>query len=461
MLARSRSYVNIPELSDRFSLDHSDNEGEILTFEKEFSRYLNAPISFATNQARAALLIGLKSLHLSPGDEVIVQSFTYHGVLNALFDAGVTPVLVDNSLRDFNLSGETVRKKITKNTKVIIATHLFGIPCDIEDITDIAAENNCVLIEDCAQCLGAEYKGTRIGTFGDMAVFSFNFEKHMSTGQGGMLTVNNEDLIEEVQKLLETYKRVPIEEEKCYVYGLLIQHILQEKDMYHTSLPATFGEEWCRKNSVLFNNIDEMIKKRVSEEYIRENVSRQYEKEKPDFHISQDLNRGPLNLLRRFDSLKTIFSKPSHEKVECENLKMNVLRARAGTWGLKHLDETNKIRNENAIKVMEFLEGIHSYQLPIIDTNKSPVHLKFNVLNLTRHSMADIKEKARVQGYEMGNYQWPSSVHLSHPYQKLLTYQKNELTTSEYIADRIINIPIHPYVTDEDIIGMVTLLKEL
>lgn len=216
MLARSRSHVDVDAIVAHLSSDEGNDPENIHLFEKKFAEYMHAPRRIATDQARAALLLALRAHHLSPGDEVIVQSFTFSGVIEAILEAGGRHVLVNNNLDDFNATPEEIEKKITERTRGIIATHLFGIPSDIDEIAVIASDHEVVLIEDCAQCLGATYQGAMAGTFGDLAIFSFNYEKHLSTGEGGMLVINNQNLIESMEQKAGTSQTASLFQEKCY-----------------------------------------------------------------------------------------------------------------------------------------------------------------------------------------------------------------------------------------------------
>ncbi|HOI14179.1 MAG TPA: aminotransferase class I/II-fold pyridoxal phosphate-dependent enzyme, partial [Methanoculleus sp.] len=190
MLARSRAHLNTEEIIATLSREDLEDVSHVRTFESRFCDYIGAERCYATNQARAALLIALRALDLSPGDEVLVPDFTYEGVVDAVLESGATPVFVEPALQDFNVPASHFAAKMTERTRAVIVTHLFGIPCEIGDLPAIARENGCVVIEDCAQCLGAEYKGRPVGSFGDFAVVSFNYEKHLTTGEGGMLAVN-------------------------------------------------------------------------------------------------------------------------------------------------------------------------------------------------------------------------------------------------------------------------------
>lgn len=461
MLARFGSYLNIEEIVECIHSDRVLDEDTIREFERKFAHYIGAPRCFATNQARAGLLIALKSLPISPGDEVIVQSFTFQGVIDAILDAGGQPVLIDNSPADLNADVGAIEKSVTEKTKVIIATHLFGVPCDIDAISSLARENGCYVIEDCAQCLGAAFGGKGVGTFGDMSIFSFNYEKHMTTGQGGILAVNNRDLIGAVEKTVDTYRRVPLNPEKCFVYGMLLEYLALERSQYKKRLAATFGEECYRRDGKLFEEMDGLVEAGATEEEIRAALLPYLEK-----HVRRSRSRVQLGILpervsRRLLSFRDRFRTPPRERVESEHLLMNAYRAAVGCIALDHLDAINRTRNENAERYLAELDGHDAYGMLTISGKKQPAFLKLNVLNNTSYSVLEITRKARKRGFELGNFQWPKPVHLTYPYDILVPHRREDLQTSEYIAGHLINIPIHYYVTPEDITGVVEFLTRI
>lgn len=461
MLARFGSYLNVEEIVDHIRSDQSLDGETIKEFERKFARYTGSPRCFATNQARAGLLIALKSLPISHGDEVIVQSFTFKGVIDAILDAGGQPVLVDNSSDDLNADVDAIEKNVTEKTKVIIATHLFGVPCEIDAISSLARESGCYVIEDCAQCLGAAFGGRNVGTFGDMSIFSFNYEKHMTTGQGGILAVNNHNLIDPVKKTVDTYERVPLGSEKCFVYGMLLEYLALQRGAYKTRLTATFGEECYRRDEKLFREMDGLVEAAATEEEIRAALHPYLEK-----HVGRSrsmFREGilPEQVSRRLLGIRNRFRAPLREHVEAEHLLMNAYRAAVGCIALDHLDAVNRIRNENAEQYLTELDGQDAYGMLAISSKKQPAFLKLNVLNNTPYPVSEITKQAEKYGYELGNFQWPKPVHLTYPYDVLVPHRREDLQASEHIADRLINIPVHCHVTPEDITGIVEFLARI
>ena len=163
-------------------------------FEEEFSRYIGTNYAVANSNGTVALDIALKALDLKEGDEVIVPDFTFIATANAVLFQGGKPVFADIDKETFNFDPEDVTRKITSKTKAIIGVHLFGHPFDGKAIKEICEDHNLFLIEDCAQAHGAEYKGQRVGSLGDLGCFSFYATKNMTTGEGGMVTTSDENI---------------------------------------------------------------------------------------------------------------------------------------------------------------------------------------------------------------------------------------------------------------------------
>ena len=272
MLNRAKPHVDMEKIIEYISKVDLLDEKHIIKFEKRFSNYLDARFCKAIDQGRDALFLALKILNISKGDEVIVQSFICKVVIDAILSSGAKPVLIDSSLDDFNVLPSEIKKKINSKTKAIIIAHLYGIPCNIDDIISIARENNCFLIEDCAQCINSIYKGKPVGTFGDISLFSFNFDKPLSTGKGGMIVINNSDLLSKSIDLLSSLNRLELKNDKKIVYGLFIQHLLTNKELYNDTLPIDFGQNLIKENHNLFLKFGELVDKNSKVNVIQNNL---------------------------------------------------------------------------------------------------------------------------------------------------------------------------------------------
>jgi len=165
---------------------------KVKEFEEKFAGYLGVKYALGVASGTAALRVALAALGIGPGDEVITQAFTFVATVEAIMEAGATPVIaeVDESL---NLDPEDLEAKISPRTKAIIPVHMLGVPARMEEILKIARKHDLKVLEDSAQACGSSYKGKKTGTLGDIGIYSFDYVKTITTGEGGVVT-NDEDL---------------------------------------------------------------------------------------------------------------------------------------------------------------------------------------------------------------------------------------------------------------------------
>jgi perosamine synthetase len=175
---------------------------EVSLFETEFAAYCGTSDAIATSNGTTALHAGLLACGVGAGDEVIVPSFTFIATATSVSMCGAKPVMVDIEEGFYGLSPDAVSESITDKTKAIIGVHLFGHPFNIAAIQKICAENNLILLEDCAQAHGSEIRGKKVGSFGAVGCFSFYPTKNMTTGEGGMITTNDKDLADHIRILI-------------------------------------------------------------------------------------------------------------------------------------------------------------------------------------------------------------------------------------------------------------------
>ncbi|MBU4332071.1 DegT/DnrJ/EryC1/StrS family aminotransferase [Patescibacteria group bacterium] len=170
-------------------------------FEKNFAKYVGAKYALAVNSCTAALHLGLLVSNIGPGDEVITTPLTFAATVNVIKHVGARPILADIELKTLNINPNLIEAKITPKTKAIIPVHFGGLPCDMDKIKKIAKKYNLIIIEDAAHAVGAKYKGKKIGSFGNLTCFSFYANKNITTGEGGMITTNDEKIAEKIKIL--------------------------------------------------------------------------------------------------------------------------------------------------------------------------------------------------------------------------------------------------------------------
>lgn len=178
------------------------SEGPFISlFEEKFSAYVDRKYGVAVSNGSAALDIAIKALEIGFGDEVIMPTFTIISPAQSIINAGAKPVLVDCDYDTWNMATEQIESKITERTKAILVVHIYGLPVDMDPIILLCKKYGLKLIEDAAEMHGQCYKNQKCGSFGDISIFSFYPNKHITTGEGGMIVCNDEHLLERSRKL--------------------------------------------------------------------------------------------------------------------------------------------------------------------------------------------------------------------------------------------------------------------
>ena len=175
---------------------HIAQGGEVEAFENEFARKIGVRYAAAVSSGTAALHLALLALDVAAGDEVIIPSYVCTALLNAVTYTGATPVIADIDPATLNIDPESVTRRITTRTKAIIVPHMFGLVADMDRLTGLGVP----VIEDCAQAVGAPYKGDMAGSKGNTAIFSFYATKMLTTGEGGMVVSDSEEIIDRVRQ---------------------------------------------------------------------------------------------------------------------------------------------------------------------------------------------------------------------------------------------------------------------
>lgn len=171
------------------------------TFEKKMSTISGRKYGIAVSNGTAALEVAVQALEIGEGDEVIMPTFTIISCAMAVTKAGAIPVLVDSDLYTWNMKADEIEKKITSKTRAIMMVHIYGLPVEVDKILALAMKYNLKVIEDAAEMHGQTYNGKPCGSFGDISIFSFYSNKHITTGEGGMVVTDDEGLAERCRML--------------------------------------------------------------------------------------------------------------------------------------------------------------------------------------------------------------------------------------------------------------------
>jgi perosamine synthetase len=187
-------------------------------FEKKFCDFTGSRFATTVVNGTCALHLALVALDIGPKDEVITTPYTFIASSNSILFTGAVPIFVDVDVETYNIDPEKIEEKITKKTKAIMPVHIFGNPCDMKAITDIAEDRNLIVIEDCAQGHGATIDGKHVGNFGRVGCYSFYGTKNLVGGEGGAITSNDEELFQKITSI-KNHGRSPMGGYAHYMIG--------------------------------------------------------------------------------------------------------------------------------------------------------------------------------------------------------------------------------------------------
>ncbi len=378
----------------------SSQEGKATEkLEKELKEYLGAKFAISFNSGRSSLMAILNSLDLEKGSEVLLQVFTCNAAVNPIIWSGFKPVYVDCNEKTFNIDINDLKRKITKNSRMLIIQHTFGLPAEMEEILKICKENNLILVEDCAHSLGAKYKGKKIGSFGKAAFFSFSRDKVISSVYGGMAITDNEILAERIKKYQEKIDYPSY----CWIFQQLLHPVL----MNWIILPTykIFGKYLL----VLFQWLH-ILSKAV--------------------HWKEKRGKKPAYFPKRLPNGLAI-------------LALNQF---------KKLDRFNEHRKETADYYRQELKNT-SFELPL---NSEQIYLRFAIKHEKAH---EIIESAWQNNLLIGDwYITPIAPHDTQIYR--MQYLPGSCPTAEKLAKETLNLPTHINISKEDAEKIVEFLRQ-
>lgn len=240
-------------------------------FEEKFSKRAGRKYGISVCNGTAALEAAVIAAGINTGDEVIMPAFTIISCASAVIRAGGVPVLIDSEADNWNMNVNQIRKKITSRTKAIMIVHIYGLPVDIDPVLEIAKEFNLKVIEDSAEVIGQTYKGKPCGSFGDLSTFSFYPNKHITTGEGGMIVTDDLEIAERCRSL----RNLCFKPEKRFVHEELGFNFRM------TNIQAALG-------LAQFERLDEFIEKKrwigkMYNELLKENSDFELPVDKTDF----------------------------------------------------------------------------------------------------------------------------------------------------------------------------------
>lgn len=243
------SYLNDWEIDQIKTMLVTKNEGEkqsvILEFEDRFSKLVGPGSSSSFASGRMAFYALMEVLNITKGDEVILTAFTCSVMVNAIMKRGATPVYSDVDRETFGSSAIAIQQVITRKTKLIVAQHSFGIPCDIEPIIRLAKEQGIYVVEDCAISLDSSLNGVKVGNWGDAAIFSFDHSKPINTIIGGILYTRDPDIHEKVNRISRMSPSLSFEHKKNIYNQMIFEKINYLPNRYpRAELFSKLGRVW-------------------------------------------------------------------------------------------------------------------------------------------------------------------------------------------------------------------------
>lgn len=226
-------------------------------FEKAFAEFAGTEFAIAVANGTLALELAMRALNVQVGDEVIVPARTFMATASAVAVLGAVPIFADVDPESQNICVESVREKISSKTKAVICVHLAGVPCEMDALAEVCAEKNIALIEDCAQAHGARYKGRSVGSFGDVAAWSFCQDKIMTTGgEGGMVTTHSEELFHKMWSFKDHGKSFDTVYNKAHAPGFRWLHESIGSNYRLSEMQAALGlyqldkvDAWVRRRA--------------------------------------------------------------------------------------------------------------------------------------------------------------------------------------------------------------------
>lgn len=245
---------------------------ELKAFERKFAKYLGARYAVGVNSGTDALFLALLSLGVRAGDEVIVPVNTFSATVSAVILTGTTPVLIDCDPLTYGIDTKAVEKAITKKTKVLLPVHMYGAPSEIKVLKNLAKKHKLFLLEDAAQAHGSEFKGKKLGTFGDLGAFSFYPGKNMGAyGDGGAIVTNNKKLYDKLIKL-RNHGQV----KKYFHEEFGINSRLDEIQAAVLSVKLAYLNQWNKKRNKIAEQYLNNLKNYKTQKIIKGGISNYY-----------------------------------------------------------------------------------------------------------------------------------------------------------------------------------------
>jgi len=372
-------------------------------FEGRFAQFIGVKEGIGVSSGRAALFLGLSSLGLRPGDEILMPSYTFHVVPQVIRSCGYTPVFVDVDPNNYNIDISLIRQNITPRTKILMVTHMFGQPCDMEPILEIARSEGLLVIEDCAHACGAKYRGRRVGSFGKFAIFSFGVGKNMPCFGGGMLVTDDAELAARIRERMSPDK----------IQSRWFKEVASTTFTYLCTTPRGFRYLVYP----LMYLLDLLGRPRLDPQPGRETVT------------DEAISSGFL-------------------------VKMSNLQAAVGLVQLERVDQINQKARENAALYSEELRGLRGIKIPQIIPGVEPSFLYYRL-------EVDNREDFRKRLFRKGIDTSPDDMSACSALFKDWSDKRFSCPVAERLPARIVEIPNNQYLIKDDLLYIARCIREI
>lgn len=391
-------------ISARHLLGHEDDAAWVKRFEDTFSKYIGARHAVMVPSARYGCYLLLKALGVGPGDEVIVPAMTYFAIPAMVALIGAKPVWADIGLTSHVIDPDAFAAAITPKTKAVIPTHLFGTPCDMDPILEIARKHGVKVIEDCAQSTGARYKGRRVGSIGDAAYYTFGLTKNITTLSGAMITTDDDRVASEIRAIIDAGGPMPPEKaRKEAVTGLA---------MYVATHPLVY---WATLHPLIV--------------------------------LGNKLGKDPIH--ERFGEAEVVYDKLPSSFSKTKALSAN---AAVGLLQLSRIDELNGARVRNGRVLDERLAHVPGLTVPTYPKGAEPIYMSF-VVHHDRRDELCAALRARGVDTTVGYMNDMSD----HP---LFPQFRDPKPNAARAKAELLHLPVHPNLSERDLDHLCEAVRE-
>lgn len=369
-------------------------------YQNEFASFFSIDYTFSFWKGRVALYAILKSLGVGSGDEVIIPGYTCVVDVNPIKYLNAKPVYVDIEADTFNINSQLIEDKISPNTKVIIAQHTYGYPCEMDVIMEIAGRHGIHVVEDCCLALGSRYKGKLVGTFGKIAYFSSQWNKTYTTGLGGMAITNDSEFAGKLREISEQL----IQPSTKHIFMLAAQLAVYRAFIYpRTTAFAQTIFRWLTEIGVMgSSSINEYIAPDIPENFFR---------------------------------------------------AMSFVQARAGLRQLKKIDRNLEHRKNMALLYQELLTE-SGWKINALSDHIDPVLVRYPVRITEKEKAVHSAAKA---GVELGTW-FDSPLHQCRNLENF-EYYPGMCPQAEKAAEQVVNLPLHPRVAANTVTKTVNFIR--